>query len=338
MAQDQHTYNDFLNSLNKIRQVSALEEFPHLVICFGASDYLLLKTSFALKSSWNKLAENSSSIDAQDLDAETLGELVRETPIFSPKFLYVVRGVEKRSDFWRYLSEFKDKKDFRNCLTLLVNNPKILEKLRAEAKRLGATLIECVEPKPYEIPQYVGGVAKKYGLNLTNDAKNLVVECLGKELSVLDNEIKRLALIFPASQTILNSRDIAPYLNFLKEDLGSKLRNLILQHSYSHAQALIFSLLRRGESGLALLGMLAKHCRSSLKVSYLLRQGYTYKEIATKTQLQSYQIAGYAKYMESSSKAKLTAALKLCTEADSALKSSRVSEEVVLGQILASMS
>ena len=89
MAQDQHTYNDFLNSLNKIRQVSALGEFPHLVVCFGASDYLLLKTSFALKSSWNKLAETSSSMDAQELDGESLAELVRDTPIFSPKLLYV---------------------------------------------------------------------------------------------------------------------------------------------------------------------------------------------------------------------------------------------------------
>src|SRR5690606_12083613 len=125
-------------------------------------------------------------------------------------------------------------------------------------------IVNCPDPAPYEIADFIKFQARILGLSLDPSAIKLTVDYLGRDLSLVANELRRVALVVGDTPGTLNAKQIAPHLGLLKEEMVYRLRNYVLERRFSIAQALLTDLLDRGESALALLGFLAKHIRTSI--------------------------------------------------------------------------
>ena len=154
------------------------------------------------------------------------------------------------------------------------------------------------------------------------------------------DEIMRLALIFAPSDgsaaAPIAAAAIAPSLGMLREDFVFELDNLLVARQYGKAQALLTGLLQRGESALALLGILARHCRMAIRVHEAQRggRGANPRDLATELRLPFNVVKGYTQYVAKSSPRTFAAVLGICQEADIKLKSSGADEELVLGRVI----
>ena len=96
----------------------------------------------------------------------------------------------------------------------------------------------------------------------------------------------------------------------------------------------MLDLLGRGEKPLSILGFLSAHCRKTLKILNLLKGRESDTEISKALRLPRFVIKSYTKYARQINENNYRAALICCQKADQKLKSSPISAEIILGQVL----
>lgn len=153
----------------------------------------------------------------------------------------------------------------------------------------------------------------------------------------VENEIRKLSLIFADCSETLSADQLAPYLDCLKEEHAFKLDQSLISGNIATAQALLHDLLRRGESHLAILGILAHHCRKALQVYYLNKEGKQVREISQAIGLPFNIVKNYIPYARKSSPQKFKTALFQCQEADIIFKTSRIQSEIILSDVITTL-
>jgi DNA polymerase III delta subunit len=321
-------YNAFIGSLESLRQAESISDFPKLIFIYGKSEFLLYKAATLIQTCWNKYpAAECVSYDGNELDEDLFSSLVGQQPMFGANLLYLIKRAETCRSLADYFEPLKSAASLKNHLCIVMKADKALDTLLKEVKKINGFILHAVEPAPFEFNTYIDYVAKRAGVSFAPDAKNMLVENLGKNVGLLDNEIQRLASIFDGRTAPLRSGDIAPYLGLLKEDFAITVRNYLLAGKNGKAHAIVADLLARGESGLAILGILAKHSRTAIKFAK-----------STPADVPGYLVSNYRNYFNRVGIAKLKQALNLCINGDRLLKSKRVSEELVLSQVVDSLS
>ena len=106
---------------------------------------------------------------------------------------------------------------------------------------------------------------------------------------------------------------------------------------FSKAQILLTDLLNRGESPLAITGLLAKHCRNSLHIGEYFSLGVRGGELARKVGIPPFQVDSYLRYARSSPKGMFERGLQACADADRTFKSRRMSEHLLVDRILTTL-
>ena len=192
-------------------------------------------------------------------------------------------------------------------------------------------VIQCHSPSLYL------SLAMKHNLTLQLKEAQLVISAVGADLIRLENEIKKLSLIFSEKMEPIDSKQLSPYLDCLKEEHAFKLDQSLINGKTALAQALLHDLLRRGESHLAILGILAHHCRKALHIFYLSKEGKQLREIAQSVGLPFGVVKAYLPYIQKSSPNKFKNALHKCQEADMIFKTSRISPELILNEVIGSL-
>jgi DNA polymerase III delta subunit len=256
-----------------------------------------------------------------------------QASIFDPGTLFIVNIAGNGNSYLDQILKLSNRKTENRLIVCLQGKP--TAKVIKDAKLNGSVdFIDCPEPAPFEVTDFISFQARRSGLKLTSGAVKLIAECLGKDLRLIANELQRLHYIFLDSNKPLDEAQLAPYLGLLKEELVFKLRNHILEQKLGAAEALLTHLMKRGESSLAVLGFLAKHTRSAVAVAESLNNGDNPNEIARKSHLQKYLITGYTRYVRQLGISKLMLALQQCIAADRRLKSERIDGQILLSEIV----
>ena len=343
------TYRDFVAALGRFASGSENRDigsvFPRVVLAWGESDYLLGRTADFIREQWHGLTGvGATSVEAGDLNAERFREAALQTSLFDSDSLYVVRRAEKRADLPKLLSLIpafanKEKVPHQSLgghFLLLYNKAKVPVDLRREVSRINGVEIPCVEPGPGEINRFLSALARKYHIDLNADAIALMLECFGRDLVRLDNEIRILSLLFPNRAEPLTVADIAPHVGLIREDEIFALDNLLVGRQWSRAQLFLTELLNRGESPIAVLGILARHCRNALHIGEAgnVRGGSDAGALASRLRLPFSVVRSYTSYVGSMKASTFRQALAACSEADIKLKSARISDGMVLNRIL----
>lgn len=327
-------YTSFLDSLKEAIQVlgqgavSTGQDQDHssqLIILWGDCEFFLNKAAIALRSVWEKKERAAVVLEEEKLNAELLHLIWQSKALFEESSLYIVRRVKKQKELAQLLKGISHKKGESNLLLVVEGDP-LLVSLDKELQRLRAIRIPCLAPSSSEIRTLIQHLAKKAGLQIDNSVVDLLCELGSNDLYKIENELSKIALVFCQRKTVITAADIAPILGLLKEEHAFKLSRYLLDKKIVQAQALIRDLLDRGESPLALLGLLAKHYRSTLqiKVDPSVQLGFSPK-------IPSFLMSSYRQYAHSSSKEKLTRILALCQQADLLLKtSSKLTAEQIL--------
>ncbi len=336
-SKDRDTYTSFVHELNQFSTTASSEDYPLLTIIAGPSDYLVSKAGTYLQSFWRKLTDQPSySLDAQEISAEQFRSCWEQDSLFEPRSLTLIRHIDKRlPDLVKWLADIPCVAAIRRplCLSFVGRAKSQLDK---QCLRLGGREIPCYEPLPRNLPTFVEALARKFDLQLDRTAANFLILNLGSDLWLLENEIKKLALLMPKGQQATVEL-ISPHLGFLRDDHAFILSNHLLEGRLADAQGLLLSLLQRGESSLAILGLLTKHVRQALIAQSPKLKGTSPKNLATALGLPPFVASKYADYARKGSEATFLKALSLCVQADRYLKSSKIADDILLLRILSAL-
>lgn len=331
------SYDELIKRLGSYKQQIQSGTIPKLIVIYGGSEFLLFKCTEFLKSCYTKANIAVTQVDGLEINSDRIDDIFSQKSIFSSDSAFFMQRAEKCPNLAKAMAACLTTSDIGNYLVLVWKANKIPEKSKKQIQRLSGEFLQCSEPNFRELSGFIASLANKHGLKLDAKAIKLIETATGRNLATIDNELKRLSLIFVEESQVLTEGDVSPYLNLLREDYAYTFRNLILDLNYGKAQLLLSELIKRGESALALLGVLAKHCRNSLQVKELLAKGNSPRQIAATTGLQIYLINSYTRYIAKTSQQRLIAALNMCSWADRKIKSSRISDEIVLSYVLSAL-
>lgn len=294
-------YNDYIAALKQIVNVGSSEEMPRFVVIHGASEFLRIRAMSAMKTAWSKFEGSEiQSVEGSSLDPVEFKTFWGQVSLFEPESLYFIRRCDKVSKLGVWLKEIKSVSSIKNRIVLEFGE-KIPAEINKQIARLAAVQLPCAEPtSPVEFGKIVATLARREGLTLNDDAIKLLLDSMGLDLGRLDNELRKLCLIYHSRTEPLTAADVAPVVGHLREDHVFELFGLLRNKQRAKAQLLIDQLLERGEKSIALVGILSRFAR----------------EAVPRQQQRGLQ------------------GLKLCAEADILLKSSPISDSLVLGRIV----
>lgn len=304
---------------------------------YGTSEYLLNHTVDLVRRRAAAAGWAMTSFEAPTLQAATFGNLLGQASLFEPATAYIIRRAEQLKSLGTLLKAVKGKDPTNNLLVFVHKGEAPLAATKTELERLGAIAIPCFDPYPNEVPMLARQMAKAHGLNLAASATDFLMESTGADLAKLDNELLKLALVFAAraddGQEIA-ATELAPHLGMLREDDAFQLDRLLLARQTAKAHALAGALLRRGEKGLALLGILASHCRNALRCIELQAKGVPASELPAAMRLPPFIAKNYAQALRGVDPSRYARCLGRIQEADVFLKTSGLSEDNCLAYVL----
>lgn len=333
MAQRSTKRASLKDFLQAVKQVDGAQALPTgLSFVFGTSEFLVGEAVRRLRRAACGAAV--TSLEASSIAESSLSSLLGQASLFEPAALYLIRRTESAKALGKVLKSLPKVKDTSNHICFIYAGDPPTTGIRSELARLGARNFPCHQPWPNETTQALTFMADIAGVKLARDALSLLLEANGDDLVKQNNEIQKLALAFTGkTSSPLTAADIAQHLGMLREDDAFQLDKLLLHRQWSKAQALTGALLARGEKSIALLAILATHCRTIIRLASA--QGRSFETLARDVRLPPFILKTYLQALQQPlSISPYLQALTLCQEADLLLKSSRLPEELVLGRII----
>lgn len=312
-----------------------------LFVAYGDSEFFLNKALMSFRSTWEKSSHSQATIlEEEKIHTLLLPILAHDSSLFDESSLYILRRTKKQKELAQVLSQLSDKTFLSGQTSLWLSiDGKVLASLEKELKRLNATLIPCHTPHYSENSQVIRHLAKRQSLPLSDSAIQCLLELGGADFYKIENEIQKLAFLFAAHPTPLQADDISEHLGAIRAEHVFKLTEYLIAGQKQKATFLIEDLLQRQESPLAILGILAKHCRNHLKYQDLKTEGQSSHQISSSIKIPSFLLSSYERYSKSTHRHHLLSALKLCQRADIQFKtSSQLPAIHVLSPIISQLS
>ncbi len=313
----------FLDGLQKALS-RIQDQSPGMIVIHGSCEYFIFKALNAIKTIWKQKTSSASfTWEAEELKKETFYELCEQRNLFEKASLHVIRKLKKQVELASWISSLNSPP--QNLLVITTETEKLAPKFQICAEKLQAFIIPCQKPFKTELGSIANQLLKKRKLNLAPDALKKLLTAVGEDLYTLENEIDRLSLLFTDEKPV-NSAQLAPFLSSLSEEQSFKLVNLLLEHKHAQAHLFVSELLCQGESPISIAGLLAWHCRNTLKIFESARSSHK----PTTLRLSYTLLKGYQHYIKTIKPIDIIQAMRACQHVDTALKSTSIPAEELL--------
>ncbi len=326
------SYKAYQSQLQKALDPTHPHQHP-LIVLKGSSDFILNLTSIALKAHWQANGWDTERIDGASFNGERFLQATSTRSMFEPQQLTIVTQAFASPDLFDCLKQLESTKSIMPALCL-IQGGEVPAKFQKELSRLGSFILSCDEPAPWEARDFLLDRCRVHRLQLSAEATTDFLDSTGADLIKIENELRKLALILADSKGPISVEALRPHLDFLREDHAFKIDQLLCQEAYPQALLLLKGLLDRGESGLAVLAILAMHCRKAIQIQAGLKSGQSPADLSRELRLPSTVVQNYLPYIRKRSAVVFQRALNLCHEADRRLKSVRYGEQIWLDRIV----
>lgn len=304
---------------------------------FGEEDYL---KSFTLKSARESLCPdptlaifNDIQIDPLDYSPETLTNALMPMPMMDEKKIVTINGLSISSMKSYELDAFIDavssieEYDY-NVLIISVSADNIDEgNLPKSPSKSLLALSKVMTPVHFDavtgarLTDWVGKHFMHHGANASREVCELLIEKCGKSMFSLSKETEKLAFyVLQNGRTQVTADDVENVACSVMTSDAYALANAILDERYPDAlDALNVMRFKRIDPTI----VLSEVCRSIcdlFTIKVLQDEGLPLSEIARTLKQNEYRIKIYAAAAQNKSRSSFERAIRLCSEADMAIK------------------
>ncbi len=267
-------YNVRMDSLTFLRGVAKAKPRP-IYVLHGDEHFLKRRVLSVLKSLVLGPEDGGFGLSSHDGDKANWAEIHDELetlPFLSPRRLVVVDRAEpfvtrERARLEKYFAEPSK----TGVLVLDVQSWPATTKL-AKALPEPAALV-CKAPSSQKLPEWCGEwCAAQHGKPLAAPAARLLVDLVGTDMGLLDQEMAKLA-IYVGGNTRIDTADVDQLVGQSRAENTWKIFDLIGAGQIGEALTLLERLLDQGEEPLRLLGAFSMQLRRLAQAARLHGQG-----------------------------------------------------------------
>ncbi len=324
---------DSLSVVKELMAIASPAEFPRLVVIVGPDTYLHDKVMQGFRDQWQKWEDcEIQGWDGASVSNDDLVTLTSQANLFASPNLTIVKRAENFktiATFLAGLSELPEQTTL--CLGF---EKKLTQAVEKNIQKLGGRTITFSALYEEDTAYLAKGIAHRLKLSFDEGVFEHILHAAGTDLSTIENELQKLALVFHGHEGVITSEEIQPFINSLKEDHVFALTNYLLDDRLSEASLLIRNLVERGEPGPLILGVLARHCRQTLQVGLATQKGVPQRDLARQLRLPNHVLRRYTDYARRKPLKGMEKTLDLCREVDKDLKVSSYDWELALTRVI----
>ena len=329
------TYSSYLQDLKKVKEGLKEGKKSGFLCLYGSHEYLQMKTASSLKNYCSELGFSSHRLQESELNLQNFPHYWEQSSFLEPSNLYYLAEIKKYKNLSKLLASVPNQASLQSFFIFSYKADKLPVSLEKELLRLNSFLVFCPHFSFEELSQYIRELLSEYKLQFEARAIKLLIDHLGQDLYTINNELKKIALLYPYCNKPLSEKEVSVCINFLSEEHIFKLQDYILKARTAESLYLVSDLMRRGTRALALLAILARFCRTGMAIAKGLADNNTQQRLAYSLRLPPSVIKGYNSYIRLYGVDRLKNTLAMCFEADAMLKSSHsISDDLVISELI----
>lgn len=282
---------------------------------------------------------NLDRFDARERPpVERIVEAARTLPMMAERRMVWVRNAEalfaeKAGGNLEPLLAYLESPDPSTCLVLVAMRR--VDKRSALYKRIQAkgTVLESATPRERELGGWVVEQARARGRTLTPDAAEALVAAVGRDLASLDAAVERLSL-FVEGDTPIGVDAVEQVVSQSRVRTVWELVDAVADRNVAVALARAHELMGQGEPALKLLSLIARQFRQLLVGRSARAAGAAPDACAAAAGVPPFRARSFVRQLGNYTGRELLEALERLAQADRALKSSKLADELVLEGML----
>ncbi|MFN7727899.1 MAG: DNA polymerase III subunit delta [Bdellovibrio sp.] len=320
----------------KVEKALETQEFAPLYFFFGEEPYLIQQAVNYVKvcSLHGGAADfNFSSFYSADADLSAVRDAVDTLPWMSSRRVVILRDVPDLTDKeWDILEPlFQSPVD--STVFILVGSK--IDKRKRVMKLLieQAQTIEFKRPFESQISGWIRHICKGHGLEISDEAVQLLHRLAGNHLTEIESEIKKL-VDFLGDRKQVELEDVAQCVSQKREESVFELTEMIARTDRVNSLIQLVRLMDQGQSEMGIVALVARHFRILLLIKQGESLGLSGQKLAHHAQVSPYFLGDYVKQARNWTAKKIESALVVLAETDKALKSSPVSAHIWLENLI----
>ena len=206
------------------------------------------------------------------------------------------------------------------CLVFLVGGNVDSRKKTTKAVIAGGGAVECKQLKPEEALMWAERRATSiYGKQLNDQAARLLIDKVGADLRLIDNELQKLCLYVGENRSI-SAADVDTCVGGVAETEIFRLTEAVMLKDRVKALELLGRVLRQVDHPLQVLSSLANRFRQVLTVKALVARGVSQQEGAVQAKMHPYAYKMMTGHVRPYSREEIARVMGKLLEADLAIK------------------
>ena len=231
------------------------------------------------------------------------------------------------------LGEYLDHLPDTVCMVFYVRGKADARKKLYDILKKKAVIVSFEELKEQELSQWIAQALAKRGKKISVAACQQLWFTAGKSLTLLDNEIEKLAA-YAGDREEITPEDVEAVAVHSTSYKVYHLTDALVSGQGSKAMELADELLREGEKRLGILSRLGEVCRQLKYIKALAAGGASPAEIAKRLNIHPYVAQKNVRTAQKYSLAQLNDMARWCLEADYQVKSGQIMEEGALETVM----
>lgn len=277
---------------------------------------------------------NLDVLEASEAGAAGILAAARTLPMFGERRLVEVRGADALdSEALGRLLPYLQAPSPSTVLLLRAERADLRMKFFTELKKRG--VVARFEPlKERQVPAWVGAEARRAGVKLLPGTAEAIAEAVGTDMAQLASAIEKLSLFAGPGQPV-SPEQVEELLARTRQRSIFDLTNAVGRGQRGEALRVLRRMLADREPAVRILAMLARHLRQLWQAREL--SGQPRESIASRLGVHPFFVGDILEQARRFSPAALQRTHRALFEADRALKSSRLSEAIVLERLVLSL-
>ncbi len=262
-------------------------------------------------------------------------DCLKTASLLSPRRVVVATDADRlKKPDWELLQEYLINPNPQSVLILLAEELKAADLKKISGK---AAVVECKKLYPNQLPQWINMEAKSSGLQISQEAARFLADCVGADLGAIHQSLEKL-LLFVGAKKLIDLADVEKVIANTAQKNIFEMTNAIGNKKSAEAIRYLDNIFSQGEEPLRTFAMIVRHFRLLAKAQEILARGNGPEtQLAKELGVHPFFAKDYAvqaRHFRPKGWAKRFKALADC---DRALKSSRVSSQLLLERLISKL-
>lgn len=254
-------------------------------------------------------------------------------PLAGKRRLVVVKEADQFKSSWKDFSAYFEQPPPSTCLVFCTGATAPKSEITSLFKKKGIA-VRFYHPFRGEIPEWIRRMAKERGKQISREAVALLGETLENDLQRISNELEKIVL-YAGEKRVIEREDVEAVIAAVKEASIFNLTDSLAVKDRQQALDVLNRLLDAGEPSLRILGMIVRHYRLMVRAREMMHSGSSAADAGKQLGVNNFHLREFARHAEAFSLGEARHCFSLLFQSDRKLKSSRISEKIILEDMIA---